>query len=309
MGTFKNEFSWSVSRDGIFRKCPRMYYFQYYGSWGGWEADTDKKTRMIYILKQLQSRQMWAGTKVHECIELNIKKTQQGHRSVNVDKVTDKTLNIMRQEFKSSRKKEYLENPKLCALFEHEYEIALPKTEWENIANHVVECLKLFFSSGIYKEILQLSDNQWLKLEQFDNFYFKDEKIYAAPDFAFYKDDEIIVYDWKTGNEEPERDTFQLACYGLFVIQKRDIKPDKVKLVDFFLSNGKLIEYMLIDFNLDQIQKKIWSSIVEMREMLENPNENIAKEDNFPFSKNEMICKLCNFKKICSYQNNIKKLK
>ena len=129
MGTIKNEFSWSVSRDHTFRKCQKMYYFQYYGSWGGWEIDTDEKTRMIYILKQLQSRQMWAGNKVHESIARIIKQTQEGHRSININQTIDKTLNIMRQEFRSSKNKEYLKNPKQCALFEHEYEIALLKTE------------------------------------------------------------------------------------------------------------------------------------------------------------------------------------
>jgi hypothetical protein len=205
----------------------------------------------------------------------------------------------MRQEFKSSRKKEYLKNPKLCALFEHEYEIALPKTEWENIANHVVECLKLFFSSEIYKEILQLSDNQWLKLEQFDNFYFKDEKIYAAPDFAFYKDDEIIVYDWKTGKEDPERDMFQLACYGLFATQKWEINFEKLKLVDFFLLNGNQNEYKFGDFDLDHIREYIRNSIKEMKDKLDDPEENIAREDSFSFTDNKQNCKYCNYYKVC----------
>jgi hypothetical protein len=34
-GVLENKFNWSVSRDGVFQECPRRYYFQYYGSWGG----------------------------------------------------------------------------------------------------------------------------------------------------------------------------------------------------------------------------------------------------------------------------------
>ena len=95
MTTFKNEFSWSVSRDETFQKCHRMYYFQYYGSWGGWEIDTDDRTRMIYILKQLQNRQMWAGSKVHECIENTIKTIKDGQKSVNVGHSINKTLDTI----------------------------------------------------------------------------------------------------------------------------------------------------------------------------------------------------------------------
>ena len=75
---FKNDFSWSVSRDDTFRKCRRMYYFQYYGYWGGWEIDADDRTRMIYILKKLQNRQMWAESKVHECIESTLNEIKTG---------------------------------------------------------------------------------------------------------------------------------------------------------------------------------------------------------------------------------------
>ena len=31
---FRNNFSWSVSRDSTFLECPRKYYFNYYGAWG-----------------------------------------------------------------------------------------------------------------------------------------------------------------------------------------------------------------------------------------------------------------------------------
>ena len=52
MSTFKNEFSWSISRDRVFQTCPRQYYFNYYGYWDGWETGAPAKTRQIYILKQ-----------------------------------------------------------------------------------------------------------------------------------------------------------------------------------------------------------------------------------------------------------------
>ena len=36
MATFKNEFSWSKTRDETFKSCPRQYWFAYYGFWNGW---------------------------------------------------------------------------------------------------------------------------------------------------------------------------------------------------------------------------------------------------------------------------------
>ena len=299
MTTFKNEFSWSVSRDDTFRKCRRMYYYQYYGFWGGWDFASDKRNRAIYILKQLQNRQMWAGSTVHACIENTLNEIKIGIEKMEIGQKIETTLNLMRKEFLSSKNKNYLTDPKTCALFEHEYGLEVSEEEWKSNADNVVECLKQFFNSDVYEEIIQLSDNQWPELEQFPFFYLEDFKIYAVLDFAFRRNDEIIIYDWKTGREDPEKDKFQLACYGLFAIHRWNIKTDKVKLVDFYLSNDNQNEFSLEDFEIDEIQDQIMNSINEMLDMLDDPQENIAREDGFPFTENEQICKYCNFSSIC----------
>jgi hypothetical protein len=36
MTELKNEFSWSKTRDEVFKTCPRQYWFSYYGYWNGW---------------------------------------------------------------------------------------------------------------------------------------------------------------------------------------------------------------------------------------------------------------------------------
>jgi CRISPR/Cas system-associated exonuclease Cas4 (RecB family) len=276
-----------------------MYYYQYYGFWGGWEFDADKRTRMIYILKQLQNRQMWAGSKVHECINNTLNEIKSGNKKIDIEHKIETTLDLMRKEFSSSKNKKYLTDPKTCALYEHEYGLEISKEEWQSNADNVVVCLRNFFNSDIYEEISQLSDNQWLELEQFPYFYLRDFKIFAVLDFAYRRNDEIIIYDWKTGREDPEKDKFQLACYGLFATQKWNFKPENVKLVDYYLSSGNQNEFYLRDFKIDEIQDRIINSIDEMIYLLDNPQGNIATEDRFPFTENEQICKYCNFNKIC----------
>ena len=299
MKEFKNKFSWSVSRNDIFRKCHRMYYYQYYGFWGGWDFAADKRTRTIYILKQLQNRQMWAGSKVHECIENTLNEIKTGIGKIDIKQKIETTLNLMRKEFLSSKNKKYFADPKTCALFEHEYGLDVSQEEWQSNADNVVDCLKKFFNSDVYEEISQLSDNQWLELKQFPFFYLEDFKIYAVLDFAFRKNDEIFIYDWKTGREDPEKDKFQLACYGLFAAQKWNIKTDKVKLVDFYLSNDNQNEFSWEDFEIDEIQDQIINSINEMIDMLDDPQKNIATEDCFQFAESDQVCLYCNYKKIC----------
>jgi len=91
MSTFKNEFSWSISRDRIFQTCPRQYYFNYYGYWGGWNPNAPERIRQIYFLKKLQNRFMCAGAKVHDCIEHTLTNLRRGISVLDVDQIVDIT--------------------------------------------------------------------------------------------------------------------------------------------------------------------------------------------------------------------------
>jgi len=68
--------------------------------------------------------------------------------------------------------------------------------------------------------------------------------------------------------------------------------------VGFYLSNDKQNKFSLEDFEIDKIQNQIIALIDEMQVLLDDPRANIASENRFSFSKNEQICKYCNFLKI-----------
>src|ERR671927_294507 len=68
MAELTNDFTWSKSRHEKFGECLRAYYYQYYGSWGGWEAAPGSRERELYVLKKLSSRWQWAGSVVHGAI-------------------------------------------------------------------------------------------------------------------------------------------------------------------------------------------------------------------------------------------------
>jgi len=298
MTLFENDFSWSVSRDAVFKQCRRKYYYQYYGSWGGWSFDAENKTRTIYILKQLKTRQMWAGTRVHEAIENVLKNLQVGIK-IDENEVIEDKVSLMRTEFKSSLAKMYQIEPKTCALFEHEYEVPVSDIEWKKNSEHVVDCLKLFFNSKVYGDIFNLSPDQWLEVEEFSSFYDQGIKIYSVFDFACRKNEEVFIYDWKTGKDEHNLFKIQLACYGLFATTKWGLKPDQVQLREFNLSNGNMYEVSLEEFDLDDIHKHIWNSIGDMLNCLEDRPTNTAVEERFTFTENLKICKYCNYLRIC----------
>ena len=150
MTELKNEFSWSKTRDEVFKTCPRQYWFAYYGYWNGWLEDAPVRTRQTYILKNLRNRYIWAGEKVHDCIQRSLTNIRRGIKVLSVDEIVSITLDQMRAEYRSSKAKNYLKNPKTCGLFEHEYGIKLPDDQWKDVAQNVEFCLRNFYGSDVY---------------------------------------------------------------------------------------------------------------------------------------------------------------
>jgi hypothetical protein len=93
---------------------------------------------------------MWAGEKVHECIQRSLYNIRRGIKVLPVDEIVSITLDQMRAEFRSSKLKTYWKKPKTCVLFEHEYEIELTDDQWKEVANNVETCLRTFYASDIY---------------------------------------------------------------------------------------------------------------------------------------------------------------
>lgn len=297
----KNEFSWSKSRDETFRECLRRYYFQYYGFWGGWFDNAKPRARQIYVLKQLQTRQMWAGDHVHRCIEKTLSAVRRGSEPPSADAAVERTLGEMREDFKQSRAGLYRQNPKkACGLFEHEYAQDVPNEEWKRNADHVANCIRTFYASDVFAEIRALPRENWLELEDRQTFLLDGLKVYVQLDFACRREGNIVIYDWKTGRADPGRNDVQLACYVLYAVDKWKVAPSNVSAVEFNLRENAQARHQLTDQQLAETRAHIHDSADEMLFPLTDPENNVAgDEDAFEFTENEAACRRCNFLKVC----------
>src|SRR3989454_9175316 len=110
MAELTNDFSWSRSRDNAFQECKRRYYYHYYGAWGGWDAAAPEEVRRLYVLKQLASRQQWAGRVVHDAIEMALHAFAQG-RDIPVEPFIADVIERMRGEWRSEEHTSELQSP------------------------------------------------------------------------------------------------------------------------------------------------------------------------------------------------------
>src|SRR5258705_10446901 len=156
MADLANEFSWSRSRDNSFQEWRRRSFSHSSGAWGGWDVSAPEDIRRLYILKQLASRQMWAGRAVHDAIEMALHAFADGHE-LPIEPFIADVVERMRGEWRSSKAARYRDNPKTLALFEHEYAIDLKPEAWQALSRNDGLFLRNLFRLPLVPSIRQNS--------------------------------------------------------------------------------------------------------------------------------------------------------
>jgi hypothetical protein len=296
----KNRFSWSVSRDSVFQECPRQYYFQYYGSWGGWEFDAPERTRNLYVLKQLKNRSMWVGQVVHDCIKRSLENISRGIPVLPLDEILSITRDRMRQDFRSSRSGAYWDNPKNnCGLYEHEYGFEITDEQWRETADRVDRCLRNFYESDTFSELQRVPREDFLEIERFSKFDLDGDEVTIKLDCAVREAARIIIWDWKTGRTEQLGLSFQMACYAYYASNAYRVPVKHVVTRRFELLQNEIYEESIGEASLDELLGYIRGSIKDMKSLLDDPQQNIAREERFAKVEQREICYRCNFLKIC----------
>jgi hypothetical protein len=294
-----NDFSWSRSRDGAFQECKRRYFYQYYGSWGGWAGDAPADVRRIYILKQLATRQMWAGRIVHDAIEMALNVYRDGGE-IPVEPFIRDAVERMRAEWRSSRAGNYREKPKTLALFEHEYHVDLRDDVWRVLAASVQMCLRNFFNLPLLAEIRTTSSEHWSVEHWSKTFEFEGTHVWSAPDFGYWTHDgRLALVDWKTGGGGGEGASFQLGCYALYAAEVLGVPPHNVDLYEVNLREPLVTSHTWSDERLEEIREQVRLSVRGMKSYLKDPDANIAVITDFELTENLRICRWCNFKAVC----------
>lgn len=297
MADLRNEFSWSRTRDGIFRECRRRYYLHYYGAWGGWDAQADPATRTLYVLKQLGTRQMWAGRLVHEAIERVLLAVRDGY-ALSEASLIENTVRQMREEWKGSRDGVYRQSPKRTGLFEHEHGVPVKDSEWQAIRDHVVRCLRNFHRLPLLSDIKATPTGRWILIEDIGSFAFEGTTVFAAPDFGYWSAaDRLQLVDWKTGNGGDA--SLQLGGYALYALEMLHVDPSRVDLLEVNLRDGRVTAHPCHAASLDQVREHIRLSVRAMKAYLKDPALNLAEEANFEKTEDLRLCRWCNFRSVC----------
>ncbi len=304
MRDFKNEFSWSASRDSLFDECKRKYYYNYYGSWGGWDRfKADNVTRTLYVLKNLENIPLWKGRTVHNEIARILKELVNTGELVTLEYSLSRVTNLMRQEFKFSRARSYWDSDeglsKINFLFEHEYDVNIPDDKWKRNHEEVKTCIRNFYKSDVLRKVRKFQYDDVLSIDRITPtpFSFNDEKIFVNLDLAYKLDDKIEIVDWKTGSGESNK--LQFLVYTMYANEILGTPLEKVSLIEYNLLVNEKTIHRFSETEIDQVKEYINNNISSMKKYLKDPNRNEAVMTDFPRTEDEWKCNICNFKKIC----------
>ena len=153
--------------------------------------------------------------------------------------------------------------------------------------------------SNIFPEVRRIPPLDWLSLEGLLDFILEGDKIFLKMDLAARVSDGILIIDWKTGEQADVDSHVQLSCYGLYAVEMWGVDPADITTVEYNLAMRKENRGRLVPANIDWIKHYIRSSVAAMKEPLSDPEKNIAQEEDFPFTDNELTCKWCNLRKLC----------
>lgn len=314
MAQLENLFTWSASRDGAFQRCLRQYWWQYYGSWGGWDRGAPGEAREAYTLKNLATRWAWVGTAVHEAIEGILRRrlappAPQGlafepvpSAARSVEEEVEALTAHMRDQFRESREGHYRARPKKAfGLVEHEYADPVPRAEWQAMSDKAREALRSFLTSAVYARILASDPALWLPIEHLGQFSFEGTPVWAVLDFALRTPEGAVeIYDWKTGAVDPAGNRPQLVCYALYVQAAHGVPPERTTTQLVYL--GKTLEVHAVHVapaDIAEVGAGMRASIAAMRSRLKDPARNVAVREDFPLTDDLEKCRVCSFRRLC----------
>lgn len=296
MAELTNDFAWSKSRDEVFRACPRQYHFRYYGSWGGWEATAPEPTYQLYVLKQLKTRAMWAGERVHACIQRTLQNLRRGIDVLNPQKIIEVTIAQMREDYRSSQQGNYWKMPKSCALFEHEYGLAVAPEQWRQTAADVETCLHNFYTSDLFAKLRSVPRTEWLDIEELGQFATEGVKVWVKIDCSFREGERVRIIDWKTGRSMSDENTLQLVCYSLYAQQKWGVAIEQVRPAECYLLVNRIQDYEVSAGDVEAAKAYLRGSVADMHSLLADMDRNVPLAEA-AFEKTDSLreCRRCNF--------------
>ncbi len=296
----EEKISWSFSKVGTLKQCPRKYYYQYYGSKKRLALDETEKERLIF-LSGLSNQHLVGGSIVHTVIATFLKKRSSGEEW-ELDRLISWAKKILQDSitFSENNRDGHSDVRKyppdiLKEVYYSKVDPAELRNETEikivtNLTNFIESEKFEFLKGGASQPGAMVERKAVFELE-------KNTKIDGQIDVAFKADNRIIIADWKTGKVEFQDTSLQLLAYALWAIEILGVSPTEIKIQKAYLLEDKIEDLEFSEQHLFRAKTRILQDVEMIRELHDFGKS--AVSEAFTKCDQEKICDLCPFQEVC----------
>ncbi|MFC7439728.1 PD-(D/E)XK nuclease family protein [Laceyella putida] len=295
------EWSWSQSRHHLFEECKRKYYYHYYASYPGWQAEAPEEAKRLYRLKQLRTLTLMFGEVIHRLAQMVIWRLRQERVLPTAEELLHKARTLLNQAVRESRDKElWWEVPtKRLMLQELYYGDHLPTGLVEDLKERLSLCVHHLLQSRSLREYGEATAAETVEVEQLNKWILEETKVYVKVDWIYRVGEKWVIVDWKTGQKEENHEA-QLKWYALYLHQCYHVPLSQIELRTEYLLTGACERMTATEQDVDEALARMNDSMEAMKTMLSDRERNAAlPEEAFPMTQDERKCQWCNFQEFC----------
>lgn len=297
-----NRLAWSPSRARTFREgCPRAYWFQYYGSWGGWERDATPRQRDAWLQKKLTTRAAWIGTVVHGAAERGLKAAMDGV-TPEVDEARVWAHDVASRHIALSESGAWTKvRGKKLGFREHYYDEPVPDGYFAEGLADIARLVGALHEDRFYRRMLDAA-HKIREVEVLRDFMVGDARVLVTLDVLMHDGlGGVVIVDWKTGASHDDAEiAAQLGAYGLYAHLVIGVPEDRVKAMHVNLRTGQARTHVVGPEQIAAARLAIEQDTAAMRARLVDVGENVAREEDYPpLPEGSPACGWCVFRGVC----------
>jgi hypothetical protein len=297
MSNYNNaELIYSHSRAKMLDNCQRAYYFNYYGSVGGWRQDATQRTKQIYKLKQLQGLNAILGEAIHAAITQLI--INPAMNDLDFKRIINKTIHL---SYRNSldKKQEWLNNHKLFKMLMEIYYFGQIKMETQQAIIDKIEACRTNLCKC--KSLFEItSGSNILTIDELKEYAVNGHKTLVRIDALYQTKNtgEYVVVDWKSGKGSAE-EIEQVLLYVYMVHKALNVPVEAIEARLEYLLSGDSASFRFNAQDMQFAEKIIVEDINKMQKCLLDVDKNVPlPEVYFPMNKSSR-CKYCNYQELC----------
>ena len=296
-------FSWSASRHDLFERCPRAYFFHYYLALGRVRDADRQRVAEARRLRSMTNIWMWLGSRVHDTVEAMLREAHRTGAKPDAGAAAERMITRMRQDYRASKagaRPAARASNQPVRFHEHEYDADPGKEVWKRAADDAERMVRDFEGLGYLDLLSGMPKENLLEIEELNSWSFEGCPVWVKIDLAYREDSgKIHVLDWKTGKRVREDDPIQLLGYATYVNDRWNATREELSVREVYLRQSEEKSCQLDEAKFAHAKDTILESIRGMLGALENPERNVAVEEDFPTAPDTVKCDRCFFRRIC----------